>query len=52
MNAKRLMMALLAALLISALFTFWLSRRLARVASCCGSTEATYGGSEPDARSG
>jgi pilus assembly protein CpaB len=32
MNAKRLMMALLAALLISALFTFWLSRRLARVA--------------------
>jgi len=32
MNAKRLMMALLAALLISALFTFWLSRRLARAA--------------------
>src|ERR1700722_910689 len=30
MNAKRLMMALLAALLISTLFTFWLSRRLAR----------------------
>jgi pilus assembly protein CpaB len=30
MNAKRLMMALLTALLISALFTFWLSRRLAR----------------------
>ena len=30
MNAKRLMMALLAALLISGLSTFWLSRRLAR----------------------
>ena len=29
MNAKRLMMALLAALLISGLSTFWLSRRLA-----------------------
>ena len=32
MNAKRLMMALLAALLISGLSTFWLSRRLARAA--------------------
>src|SRR6202161_1103939 len=30
MNAKRLMMALLAALLISGLSTFWLSKRLAR----------------------
>jgi pilus assembly protein CpaB len=30
MNAKRLMMALLAALLISGLSTFWLSRRLAK----------------------
>ena len=32
MNAKRLMMALLAALLISGLSTFWLSRRLTRAA--------------------
>jgi pilus assembly protein CpaB len=32
MNAKRLMMALLAALLISGLSTFWLSRRLAKAA--------------------
>ncbi|HXP08877.1 MAG TPA: Flp pilus assembly protein CpaB [Acidobacteriaceae bacterium] len=32
MKAKRLMMALLAALLISGLSTFWLSRRLARAA--------------------
>ena len=32
MNAKRLMMALLAALLISGLATFWLSRRLAKAA--------------------
>ena len=32
MKAKRLMMALLTALLISALFTFWLSRRLASTA--------------------
>jgi pilus assembly protein CpaB len=32
MKAKRLMMALLTALLISALFTFWLSRRLAKTA--------------------
>ena len=32
MKAKRLMMALLTALLISALFTFWLSRRLAQTA--------------------
>jgi pilus assembly protein CpaB len=32
MNAKRLMMALLAALLISGLSTYWLSRRLAKAA--------------------
>jgi pilus assembly protein CpaB len=32
MNAKRLMVALLAALLISGLSTFWLSRRLAKAA--------------------
>lgn len=32
MNAKRLMIALLAALLISGLSTFWLSRRLAKAA--------------------
>jgi pilus assembly protein CpaB len=32
MNAKRLMMALLAALIISGLSTFWLSRRLAKAA--------------------
>jgi pilus assembly protein CpaB len=32
MNAKRLMMALLVALLISGLSTFWLSRRLAKAA--------------------
>ncbi len=30
MNAKRLTMALLVSLLISGLFTFWLSRRVAK----------------------
>ena len=52
MNAKRLMMALLAALLISGLSTFWLSRRLAKAAHVAAATEATYGGREPDAGSG
>ena len=32
MKAKRLMMALLVALLVSGLFTFWLSRRLGNAA--------------------
>ena len=32
MNAKRLTMALLVSLLISGLFTFWLSRRVAKAA--------------------
>src|ERR1700748_2583863 len=32
MKARRLMMALLVALLVSGLFTFWLSRRLGRTA--------------------
>ena len=52
MNAKRLTMALLVSLLISGLFTFWLSRRLAKAAHVAAATEASYGGREPDAGSG
>ncbi len=32
MKAKRLLMALMIALLVSGLFTFWLSRRVAKAA--------------------
>ena len=40
MNAKRLTMALLVSLLISGLFTFWLSRRVARAAHVAAAAEA------------
>jgi pilus assembly protein CpaB len=39
MKAKRLMMALLVALLVSGLFTFWLSRRLGRTAHAATQTK-------------
>ena len=46
MNAKRLMMALLVALLISGLLTFWLSRRLAKAAHVAAPQKQLYGGRE------
>ena len=52
MKAKRLLTALLIALLVSGLFTFWLSRRVAKGGSCDCATEATLCRGERAARSG
>ena len=41
MKAKRLLMALLFAVLVSGLFTFWMSRRPGQVDSCRDAKEAT-----------